>query len=222
MINSFLDSPMKDIALVLVSFGFVILSLGSATAQLPSQDPGHKENAEVARVKFSVPNSFNLEKSSNLRVAFMRHEEYDLGLFVAVPEKQVDDTYLTSLSNTLVSQLVPKEKDFRWKVLPSASDSKVSKFQTASGNTKGFNDKKFFQTHYITVNVKGHEILVGYITQLGEYNNSAKYLFDLKDIGGMSMPGWYAQAHILASVTGEKYEEINPETSIEATPVRGN
>ena len=28
------------------------------------------------------------------------------------------------------------------------------------------------------------------------------------------MPGWYAQAHIIASVTGEKYEQINPGTVI--------
>lgn len=152
----------------------------------------------------------------------MRHKKYDLALFVAVPEKQVDDAYLTSLSNSLVSQLFPKEKGFRWKLLPSASDSKVSKFQTASGSTKGFNDARFFQIHYITVRVKDHDILVGYVTQLGQYANNAKYLFDLPGFAGMSMPGWYAQAHILASVTGEKYEEINPGTVILGTPLKKN
>jgi hypothetical protein len=129
---------------------------------------------------------------------------------------------LTSLSNTLVSQLFPKEKDFRWKLLSSAPDSKVSKFQTASGSTKGFNGEKFFQIHYITVRVKDYEILVGYITQLGQFANNAKYLFDLNGVAGMSMPGWYAQAHILASVTGEKYEEINPGAEIIGTPLKKN
>lgn len=213
---------MKNIAHVLVSFVCVVMSFGSATAQLPSQDPGHKEDAEVAGVKFSVPNGFNLEKSSDSRVAFMRHKQYDLALFVAVPEAQVDDKYLTSLSNTLVLQLFPKEKDFQWKMLPSESESNVSRFQTADGNTKGFNGKKFFQTDYITVKVKDREILVGYITQLGQYGNNAKYLFDLTGVGGMSMPGWYAQAHILASVTGEKYEDINPGTVIRTTPIKKN
>jgi len=203
---------MKNIAYVLLSFVFVVSCFVAASAQLPSQDPGHKENAEIAGIKFSVPNGFNLETSSDSGVAFMRHNKYDLALFVAVPEKQVDDNYLTSLSNTLVSQLFPKEKDFRWKLLPGDSDKKVSKYQTASGSTKGFNGERLFQTHYITVKVKDREILIGYITQLGQFSHNAKSLFDFEGAAGMSMPGWFAQAHILASVTGERYEDINPGT----------
>jgi hypothetical protein len=217
-----LNSPIKNTPYVLSSVVFVMLCCVAASAQLPSQDPGHKEDAEVAGVKFSVPNSFNLEKSSDSRVAFMRHKEYDLALFVTVPGQQIDHKYLTSLSNTLVSLLFPKEKDFRWKLLPRESVRKVSKFQTAGGNSKGFNGKKFFQTDYIIVKVKDQEVLVGYITQLGQFSNNAKYLFDLEGVGGGSMPGWYAQAHILASITSEKYEDINPGTVIRVTPVRRN
>ena len=220
--DSFLDTFMKNIACVLVVLVFVGLSSRISSAQLRSQDPGHKENAEVAGIQFSVPKSFTLESSSDSRVAFMRHNKYDLALFVAVPEQQVDDKYLTALSNTLVSKLLPKHEAFRWKLLPSESDSKVSKFQTSSGNTKGFNDKSLFQTDYITVRINEREILVGYITQLGQFSNDAKYLFDLKGVAGMSMPGWYAQAHVLASVTGEKYEAINPGTYIQAVPVKKN
>jgi hypothetical protein len=36
----------------------------------------------------------------------------------------------------------------------------------------------------------------------------------------MSMPGWYAQAHVIASITGEKYERINPGTEIIGTPLK--
>ena len=185
----------------------------SVFAQLPSQDPGSKQKTEIAGVKFSVPKGFNLEAGSDSRVAFMRHNKYSLALFVAVPNS-VDDKYLTALSTTLVSQLFPEEKDFKWKLSPGEPDKKVSRFQVADGSTKGFNNKRLFQTHYITVNVNGREILVGYITELGEFSNNAKYLFGLDGPGGMSMPGWYAQAHILASITGEKYEQINPGTSI--------
>jgi hypothetical protein len=68
----------------------------------------------------------------------------------------------------------------------------------------------------------GREVLVGYITQLGNDHNEARYLFEQEGACGMSMPGWYAQAHILASITGEKYEQINPGTSIIAEPVKRN
>ena len=220
--GSFPDRFITEITCGLVVLFLVGLSSRIAAVQLRSQDPGHKESARVAGVEFSVPKGFILEKTSDSRVAFMRHNKYDLALFVAVPEKQVDDEYLTVLSNTLVSQLFPAEKEFRWKLLPSESDTRVSQFQTASGNTKGFNAKRLFQTDYITVRVNERTILVGYITQLGEFSNNAKYLYDLKGVAGMSMPGWYAQAHVLASVTGEEYERINPGTSIHAIPVKKN
>jgi len=219
---SFLNGLIKGIANVLVSLLLVVWSFGFASAQFPSQDPGPREAAEIRGIKFSVPKGFKLERPSDSGVAFMRHQKYDLAVFISVPEKHTDDAYLTSLSNVLVSQLFPREKDFRWKLLSSAADSKVSKFQTGRGGTKGFNNRKLFQTHYITVNVKDHEVLVGYITQLGQFSNDAKQLFDQNGDAGMSMPGWYAQAHILASVTGEKYEQINPGTFIRTTPVTKN
>ena len=204
------------------AIAFLVLCHSSSVVQLPSQDPGHKEDAQVAGVNFSVPNDFNLEKSAESRMAFMRHKKYDLALFVAVPERAADDNYLTSLSDSLVSQLSSNDKKFRWKLLLDGPDSKVSKFQTASGSTKGFNGKKFFQTHYITVKVKDQQVLVGYITQLGQHGNNQRFLFESEGEGGMSMPGWYAQAHILASITGEKYAEINPGTFIRADPVKKN
>ena len=206
---------------VLIVLCFVIFGVASSSAQtpLPSQDPGHKYNAQIADVKFSVPKGFNLEQSSDPRVAFMRDKKYDLAMFVAVPETQVDEKYLTALSNTLVSQMSPKEKDFHWKLKTETVEEKVSKFQSSSGSTKGFNNNRFFQTHYITVVLNNREILVGYVTKGGQDSNEARYLFEREEASVMSMPGWYAQAHILASVTGEKYERLNPGTVIRAVPV---
>jgi hypothetical protein len=201
-----------------VGFSFLLLSFGFALAQSYSQDPGHKEKGEIAGTEFSVPNGFNLERSSDLKVAFMRHENIEhLALFVSVSEKQADDKYLTKFSNTLVSLLFPNEKDFRWKVLPSISGVKRSKYQTAAGNTKGFNQKKFFQIDYKILKVNNREIIVGYITKLGE-DNEAKFLFSTDRPMGGSVLGWHAQAHIIASITGERYEEVNPPTTLRTAP----
>jgi hypothetical protein len=189
----------------------------SAWGQLPSQDPGHKEYSEVAGVKFSVPKRFVVQKPSTQNVAFMLRAEYGLGLFVAVPDGPVNDRYLTDLSNVLASKLLPKEPGFQWKLFSETSSTKVSDFQIGRGNTKGLNGKKLVQTTYILVEVKGRRVLVGYITTHG-HDTDAKWLFDLDGSAGMSMPGWYAQAHIIASVTGEKYERINPGTELIAVP----
>jgi len=189
----------------------------SAWAQLPSQDPGHKSFAEVAGLKFSVPKRFVLRTPTTENIAFMLRAEYRLGLFVAVPEGAINDKYLTELSNMLASKLLPKERAFQWKLISEDSSTKVSDFQIGRGNTKGFNGKKLVQSSYILVEVRGRKVLVGYINTHGDDTDS-KWLFDLDGSAGMSMPGWYAQAHIIASVTGEKYERINPGTELIAVP----
>jgi hypothetical protein len=197
----------------------VLLFAGSVSAQLPSQDPGHKEYAEIAGIKFSVPKRFDLQKPTNQNIAFMLRAEYGLGLFVAVPEGKIDDHYLTNLSSNLAARLFPQDSGFDWKLLPEASFQKVSDFEVATGNTKGFVPKKLVQTDYIVLNVKRRDVVVGYVTRLGR-DADAKYLFDLKGPAGMSMPGWHAEAHVIASITGEKYERINPGTEIIGTPLK--
>lgn len=197
-------------------------TFGQGFSLASSQDPGHQEFSSVSGVKFSVPKGYTLEKSSDPSISLMRHKKYALGLFVAVPTGAPDGDYLKQLSNSLTAIMDPTQKKFEWKVLPGPEDDKVSRFQTGGGNTKGYNGKKFYQTDYIVVNVGGKVSLIGYITELGQFNNSQKFLYDLKGPGGMSMPGWYAQAHIIASVTGEKYEEINKGTFITGTPVKSN
>jgi hypothetical protein len=207
-----------EAAIILFFFAGTLLNFVTATAQhLPSQDPGHKGYAKINGVKFSVPNSFNIEPSPDPHISFMRHSEYGLGLFVAVTEKQVDKAYLINLSDTLASNSLPSQKGFEWKVLPDKSGQKVSKVQTSGGNTKGYNKKTFLQMNYIVLATQNQTVVVGYMTTIGKEAN-AKFLFDLDGPGVLSMPGWYAQAHIIASITGERYEEINPGTYFKAVP----
>lgn len=202
-----------------VLFGLLFLVAGAVSAQLPSQDPGHKEYAEVGGVKFSVPKRFDLQKPSDQNIAFMLRAEYGLGLFVAVPDGTINEAYLTKLSNNVAAKLFPQDRGFDWKILPHASSQKVSDFAVATGNTKGFVPKKLVQTDYIALNVNGRNVIVGYVNRLGS-DADARYLFNLKGPAGMSMPGWYAQAHVIASITGEKYERINPGTVITGTPLK--
>lgn len=202
-----------------VLFGLLFLVAGAVSAQLPSQDPGHKEYAEVGGVKFSVPKRFDLQKPSDQNIAFMLRAEYGLGLFVAVPDGTINEAYLTKLSNNVAAKLFPQDRGFDWKILPHESSQKVSDFAVATGNTKGFVPKKLVQTDYIALNVNGRNVIVGYVNRLGS-DADARYLFNLKGPAGMSMPGWYAQAHVIASITGEKYERINPGTKITGAPLK--
>ncbi|MBV9215642.1 MAG: hypothetical protein JO053_05650 [Acidobacteria bacterium] len=220
--NLLIRASALPLMLTLILLSGAVSTSGQGFSLASSQDPGHQEFSTVSGVKFSVPKGYTVEKTNDPSISLMRHKKYPLALFVAVPSGEVDANYLKQLSNSLTATMDPSQKKFDWKVLPGPDDDKVSRFQTAGGNTKGFNGKKLYQTDYIVVKADGKVSLIGYITELGEFNNSQKYLYDLKGPGGMSMPGWYAQAHIIASVTGERYEEINKGTFITGTPVKSN
>jgi hypothetical protein len=180
-------------------------------------DPGHKAFSEIAGVKFSIPNNFDLHQPAPAAdVAYMYDSRLGIGLYVAVPEKPVNGEYLLSLSKTLAAHVFPKAKDFEWKaVVYYGQGNSVSKFQTASGVSKGLNGKTYIQVDYLAVSAGNREVLIGYVTQSLNYpGSSSRSLFDAEGAGGMSMSAWYAQAHVIASVTGEKYKELSPGTSV--------
>jgi hypothetical protein len=102
-------------------------------AQQPSE-AGPKQKSEIAGVQFSIPPDFKLEQSSTKRVAFMRNPE--ISLFVAVPDKQIDDKCLIDISN-VVSRLTEQD-EFVWKIR-QAIDPRMSNYQIRRGNTKGLN-----------------------------------------------------------------------------------
>lgn len=194
----------------------MVLCVCSSHAQTFNQDPGHKEYLSVNGVKFSSPEGFDTQRRKvNERVAYVPHEKYDLGLLVAVPEKPVDVEYTGWLASLAASHLFPKETgSFSWKKLDGYQ--KVSKYEVGGGMLQGFNGHQRVLMQYRQLKVSGKDIVVGYTFGLGR-GTEAGSLFN-RNLGGDSMPGWYAQAHVLASITGEKYVEINPGTSIIAAP----
>ena len=201
------------IVLVLILFG-----AGLAAAQLDLsalQDPGHKAYSNVGDVKFSVPKEFELHNSPGAGLAYMFNAPYKIGLFVAVPETPVNDEYLASLTRTIAGLFLAGITDFTWRVVPSNGKHKVSKFQTASGFGKCLARKTYVHIDYVAVKVENRDVLIGYILKSGaEFESSAKVLYEKDDEGLFSMPGWYAQAHVIASVTGERYRDINPGTTL--------
>ena len=166
---------------LLATLGFVLLSLILASAQQTSSQLRHKQDSEIGGVKFSVRQDFELAPSADSTIAFMRHAKEEIALFVAVPDKQNDGNYLTELSKSLVSQLIPQETGFVWKIVRDTSDRTLSKYQTASGASKGLslNSKTYVQIDYLIV--KGHrrEVLVGSIKRFGA-EREAKFLFEVE------------------------------------------
>ena len=179
-----------------------MVALNGSSAQHGSSQ-GAKRDAETAAVRFAVPKDFKLE-SVDAGLAFLRHETFELALFVAVPQQQVSDQYLQDLSHTLVRQLLPQQSGFAWKALPGKSDRKLSANQTGEGTVKGLNAKQFVQADYVVLKSNGRVFIVGSIAPFGD-ERAAKFLFDV-DGREYSFAGWRALFQLITSITGEKVD----------------
>lgn len=195
---------------------FTLLVVGSSKAQSMNSDPGHKEYVSLADVQFSCPKEFNVQRpQTNDTLAYMQHKEYELALFVTIPNQKVDSEYIKQLASTLSAYLLPKDKpSYKWKRLDAYQ--KMSQFESGGEQIQGFNGKHRLSVQYRKLQIQGKEILVGYLFTFGD-GDLAKMLFD-RNLGGDSMPGSYAQAHIIASITKEKFENLTRGGLISAPP----
>lgn len=193
--------------IILLVISMLVSTNSGLAQQVSTKCLETQQAAEVAGVMFVSPQCYKLEQASDSEVAFMRHPANKIALFVAVPDQQIDDNYLTNLSNKLVSQLSPQQSGFSWKILQQASERKVSIFQTVSRTAKGLNAKMFVQVDYVVLKVQGRDIVVGSIATFGDKLN-AKFLFDVEG-REYSIIGWQGLFQLIASITGERYEDSN-------------
>lgn len=117
---------------------------------------------------------------------------------------QLNDQYLTDLSDNLVTQLHPGADGFKWKLIGTLEPS-LSRFQTNRGVIKGLKGKAFVQVDYVVVKVQDRDIVIGSIAQFGE-ERTATFLFEVEG-REYSVPGWQALFRLISSVTGEKHDE---------------
>ena len=191
------------ILIILVASSLLTANKISSAQRVSSQSPNTEKSTTVSGVKFIVPKDFRLEESLNSGFAFMRHESEQLALFIAVPNQQVDDAFLTNLSSEAVVQLLPQQDGFTWKILRH-SEPKMSRNQSMRGTTKGLNNQRYVQADFVVVKVQHQEIVLGSISVFGN-EKDAKYHFDIEGID-YSFIGWEGLFKLIASVTGEKYD----------------
>jgi hypothetical protein len=193
----------RKATIILLAIAIVSGVSSGRAQQVSSHCLGPGKAAEIAGVKFTVPQCFKLERAADGRVAFMRHQTDHLALFVVVADRQADDSYLTNVSNNLVSQLLPQQKGFSWKILRQTSGRKISAHETSRGVVKGHNEEIFVQTDYVALKAQGHDVLIGSVATFGT-RAKAKYLYEAER-SEYSFPGWQGLFHLIASVTGESH-----------------
>lgn len=200
-------SPKVSITIILTILAIFTTGLIGSGQSVSAVPPNINRSVDISGVKFTVPENFRREQSSHAEIAFMRHDKDVLALFVAVPKnQQINDGYLTELSNGVVSQLLPKQESFVWKIFRH-SGQRMSIHQSAIGTIKGLNSRTYVQTDFVVVKAQQQEVVVGSISVFGS-EKEARHLFDVEGYE-YSFTGWEGLFRLIASVTGEKYDRVN-------------
>jgi len=135
----------------------------------------------------------------------MHSDRPDLALFVAIPRPGTSDEYVEHLATYLASYLFPQEwAVFAWKRL--GPNQKTSTFQNSGGRIHGFNGAQAIMLDYTWLKVNGRDVITGYMMSAGRDERAGQPPRAGADIG--SPAGRSGLAHVIASITGEKYGDI--------------
>lgn len=199
--------------LIAVAVLYVGVAEGARNLNL---DPGPQHSVAFRDLKPSFPPEFDVQRQRiDEALVYLPHQAAELGLFVALPDKAVKDDYYKQLSAQVAAYMLPKEKPgYAWKKLDGYT--KMSKFEAGGGEFQGFNGQQRVLVNLRRIRLKEREVVVGYIVAL-DRGPQARQLFE-QNLGGIVIPASNAQAYVIASLTGEKYEDINPDASFNAVP----
>src|SRR5437588_10382727 len=185
----------------------VALALITLSVALAGSIVGAKVfDCAIGEVHFVCPKNFKLVPlESAQQFALFQWKKYDVGLFVASPASDFDESaFTTNVTKTSLAKMFPKESQaFSWK--PVNYSGRISKFEIGGGVAQGFNGSLGVLIKYRRLKFNGREVIVGYASQFGR-GAEAKETFG-RGLGGDSMPGCYAVVDVVYSITGEKMPE---------------
>jgi hypothetical protein len=177
-----------------------------ASAQAPNTGPVHQEQLSIGGISFSCPNGFGPQQTdSSYQVVYMRHNREELALFVAIPRSGSGDEYVDHLGSFLTTYLFPAE----WAVFACKHldwYQRGSKFETGGGRIRIFNGAQAVLLEYRHLQVSGKEVIVGFLAGAGRDEHAADALGSSPS--GGSAAGRDAERLLIASITGEKYDDL--------------
>jgi hypothetical protein len=185
-------------------------SLGTEASLSFGQEASHKASPKTpcvaGTINFTCPKGFTslpTEAGSNLALLFRK--DYSLGLFVVVPEPGYDEQKIVGGAiKTALARFFPKEPEaYFWKPMPVSGS--ISKYEVSGAMAKGFNGALSVIVRYRQLKVRGKEIFVGYVAEIGK-GKEAKEFYERGEYGD-SMSGCNAAVELIYSITGEKIKD---------------
>ena len=163
----------------------------------------------VAGLKFPCPEGFaQSREASGEEWAFMRHGEYELAVFVAVPAASNDAGGFEDELPALVARKLYADdgaRPYRWKRMEAPA--KLSRSEAGSGARQGFNGlwRVFVEFHRLTLG--GRVVYVGHVYSPGGRGKQrdAERLFEMGAEAG-SVVSECAVQDVVGALTGEKVD----------------
>jgi hypothetical protein len=180
----------------------------SAQQKYHSFDPGHRSFTSLGETRVSCPNGFTpVATRPGVDCVVMRHDLFKLALFVARAERGPARAAVERIAAVVLKDGVSEDlAGYRWKAFDDYR--KQSAYETDGGKLQGFNDKERLGLAYRELTFGARTFVVGYVFDLHADANAAR-LFE-KNLGGDSLLGAIAETHVICSITGEKYDDLNP------------
>jgi hypothetical protein len=201
---------LKRIAVATSSLALgVLVPCANAQHKYHSFDPGHRSFVTLGDTQVSCPNGFTpVAVRPGGSCLVMRHDLFKLALFVARIERGTTGrAALDRIAAVVLKDGVSEDvAGYRWKDFNDYR--KQSAFETGGGKMQGFNGKQDLGLAYRELTFGEKTFVEGYVFDLHGGADAAR-LFE-RNVGGDSLLGAIAETHVICSITGENYDDLNP------------
>jgi hypothetical protein len=195
---------MTKIALLIYLTLSMTVSHAVAGQVAQPSDPGSAGMETVGGLRFSCPNRFRRsDVLSTSKIAYLMDDGSSIGLIVRKIHGKLNEKESRALASEVVGQYLVEDATIQWKSLDRGDA--ISKYEIQTESFLGFNGTKLVLFQFRIVEAKGQKIMVGYFASPSPRGDE-KERFNQGE--GFSCNCDDAQAHVIASITGETFESI--------------
>jgi len=181
------------------------IAVGHGARSFPqSSDPGSASMETVGGLKFSCPNRFRRsDVLSTSKIAYLMDDRAEIALVVKKVHGRLNEKESRALASEIVGPYLVDDLSIQWKSLDR--DDPISKNEIQTERMLGFNGTKLVLFQFRIIEAKGQKIIVGYFASPSPRGNE-KERFNHGEAFDCNCDD--AQAHVIASITGEPFDSI--------------
>jgi len=194
----------KTALLTALILSMIVGNSAAGQAQQTS-DPGSAGMETLGGLRFSCPYRFRRsDVLSTSKIVYLMDDGSSIGLVVRKISGKLSEKESRALASEIVGQYLVEDATIQWKSLER--DDAISKHEIQTERFLGFNGTKLVLFQFRIIEAKGQKIMVGYFASPSPRGDE-KERFGQGENFSCNCDD--AQAHVIASITGEPFESIS-------------